>query len=143
VNEKKPTCKKLAVPGKQPAFYCRRYFLYLLLSFLCGALVTGFFFNRQGTGSIGELDRRYDKEHGRAAEIIGRLTEELERERELNRELREHNSRAREIAGGLAGTAERNVRNLQEAVSLIGEIRKKLKILADFYSDSGSGNSCP
>ena len=41
-----------------------------------------------------------------------------------------NNNRAREITGGLTRTVERNVRNLQEAVGLIGEIRAKLKVLA-------------
>ena len=125
----------------QKTFRRIRPFLFLLLAFLCGALVAGLFINRQGSLPIGELDRRYAEEHGRATEIIGRLTSELERERELNRQLREHNKRAREIADGLTDTAERNVRNLQEAVGLIGEIRKKLKVLADFYTDSGPGSS--
>ena len=85
----------------------------------------------------------YPEEHGRAAETIGRLTAELERERELNRDLWEHNNRAREIAAGLADTAGQNVRNLQEAIGIISEIRKKLKVLADFYADSGSGGGGP
>jgi len=127
----------------KPPFNSSRYSLYLLLAFLCGALAAGLFSHRQGSRTIGELDRRYAAEHGRAEETVGRLTEELIRERELNRRLQEHNNRARELAEGLAGTAERNVRNLQEAVGLIGEIRKKLKILEDFYSSSGSGNSGP
>jgi len=115
----------------------------VLLAFAAGTVLSGFFFYRKGTGTVGELDRRYALEHGRAAETIGRLEEELERERDLNRDLREHNNRAREIADGLASTAERNVRNLQEAIVIIGEIRKKLKILADFYADSGSGGGSP
>jgi hypothetical protein len=117
------------------------FMLCLLFAFCAGAVLSGIFFHRQGPRSIGELDRRYAVEHGRAAEIIGRLTAELERERELNRELREHNEQARAIAGGLAGSVERNVGNLQEAISLIGEIRKKLKVLADFYADSSPGGS--
>ena len=115
----------------------------LLLAFAAGAVLSGLFFYRKGLGTVGELDRRYAFEYGRAAETIGRLEEELERERELNRDLWEHNNRAREIADGLANTAERNVRNLQEAIGIIGEIRKKLKILADFYADSGSGGGSP
>jgi len=121
----------------------RRFYplLYLLLAFLAGCLFTGLLICRQRSGSIGELDSRYSFEHGRATEIIGRLEEELGRERELNRELREHNNRARELAQGLTGASERNVRNLQDAVGLIQEIREKVKILADFYANSDSGNS--
>jgi len=118
----------------------RRYLLYLLLAFLAGCLCTGLFFNRQRFANIGKLDKRYSNQHARAAETIGRLEEELGRERELNRQLREHNNRAREIAVGLTGTVERNVRNLQEAVGLIGEIRKKLKVLEDFYNSGDPGN---
>jgi hypothetical protein len=54
-------------------------------------------------------------------------------------QLREHNNRAGELVEGLTGTARGNVRNLQDAVGLIGEIRKKLKVLEDFYADSRSG----
>jgi len=90
--------------------------------------------------AIGKLDQRYNSRHARAAEIIGQLEGELERERDINRGLRENNSRARELTQGAAESAERNVRNLQDAVSLIGEIRKNLRVLADFYSDSDSGN---
>ena len=110
-----------------------------LVCLLAGAAGAGFVWHRQGHGTVGGLDSRYFEEHGGAAETIGRLESELERERGINRQLREHNSRARDIAGGLAGATEQDVRNLQEAVGLIREIRKKLKILADFYADSGSG----
>ena len=117
-----------------------RPILFLLLAFAVGCIFAGLLFNRQRPASVGELDNRYDLEYGRATEIIGRLEDELERERDLNRQLRDHNTRARELAEGLTVAAERNVRNLQDAVSLIGEIRTKLKVLADFYSDSDSGN---
>ena len=118
-----------------------RLLLLLLLAFVAGGFFTGFFIYKQRPGNIGELDNRYNFEYGRATEIIGRLESELERERDLNRQLREHNARARELTEGLADTTERNVRNLQDAVSLIGEIRTKLKVLEDFYSSSDSGNS--
>jgi len=113
----------------------------LILAFLAGGMVAGLFFYRSRPDDIGKLDSRYNIEHRRAAEIIGRLEEELGRERELNRRLREHNNRARKLAEGITDTSERNVRNLQDAVSLIGEIRTKLAILADFYADSNTGNS--
>jgi len=129
------------MPQKTAAAYNRRRFvIFLLLAFLAGCLVTGLFFNRYRFTGIGKLDQRYYSQYGRATEIIGRLEDELGRERELNRKLREHNNRARELAEGLTSATERNVRNLQDAVSLIGEIRTKLKILADFYDDSSSGN---
>jgi hypothetical protein len=118
-----------------------RLLLLLLLAFVAGGFFTGFFIYKQRPGNIGELDNRYNFEYGRATEIIGRLESELERERDLNRQLREHNARARELTEGLADTTERNGRNLQDAVSLIGEIRTKLKVLEDFYSSSDSGNS--
>jgi len=118
-----------------------RIILLLLAVFAAGCICAGFFFYRSGPGAIGELDRRYNLQHGRATEIIGRLEGELERERDINRRLREHNNRAREIADDLAGTTERNVRNLQDAIGLIGEIRRKIEVLADFYADSDSCNS--
>jgi hypothetical protein len=115
-------------------------FFYLLLAFLAGCLLTGLFFNRHRLANIGELDSRYVSQHARATEIIGRLETELDRERRLNRQLLEHNTRARRLTGELTGTTERNVRNLQDAVAIIGEIRAKLKVLAEFYADSDSGD---
>jgi hypothetical protein len=52
-----------------------------------------------------------------------------------------NNNRTRKLTGDITGTVERNVRNLQDAISIISEIRAKLKVLADFYSDSDSGDS--
>jgi hypothetical protein len=122
----------------------RRHFVFfLVLAFLAGCIFSGLFFYRQGSVGIRELDTKYAGELGRATETIGRLTEELGRERGINRELRDHNGRAGELVEGLAGSAERNVRNLQDAVGLIGEIRKKLKVLEDFYADSGPGGGNP
>jgi len=119
----------------------RRFVFFILLAFITGCICTGLYFNRQRFTDIGELDKRYNSQHGRAAEIIGRLEEQLDRERQLNNQLREHNNRARNLASELTGTAERNVRNLQDAVSLISEIRAKLKILEDFFYNSNPGNS--
>jgi len=118
-----------------------RLLFYFVIVFAAGCLFTGFFFYRSGSGAVGKLDKRYHSQYARAAETIGRLETELERERGINRQLREHNKRARELTGELAGTTERNVRNLQDAVSIIGEVRAKLKILADFYASSDPGNS--
>jgi len=119
-----------------------RNLLYLLLAFFTGFVGAGLYFHQQGSERIRDLDQRYTLQYGRAAETIGILEEQLGREREINRDLREHHSRARELTEGLAGTAERNVRNLQEAVILVGEIRKKLQILEGFYTyrDSGRGS---
>jgi hypothetical protein len=126
-----------------PVLFRFRFVLYLILAFAAGCLAAGLFFSRQRSVGIRELDTRYAGELSGAAETIGRLTEELGRERGINRELREHNTRAGELVEGLTDTAGRNVRNLQEAVGLIGEIRKKLKILEDFYTDSRSGGGAP
>ena len=112
----------------------------LLLAFFTGCLVAGVVLYRPRLGNIGELDTRYDFEYTRATEVVTRLEDELRRERELNRQLREHNNRARELTEGLADASERNVRNLQDASSLISEIRAKLKVLADFYTDSDSSH---
>jgi hypothetical protein len=124
-------------------FYHRRFVLYLLLAFAAGCLLSGLFFSRQGSLGIRELDTKYAGELRGAAETIGRLTEALGLERGINRELREHNSRAGDLVEGLTNAAGRNVRNLQEAVVLIGEIRKKLKVLEDFYADRDSGGGAP
>jgi hypothetical protein len=118
-----------------------RPLIFLVLSFFAGCLFAGFFIYRLGSGAIGKLDKRYNSQYARATETIGRLEEELERERGINRQLLEHNKRARELTGELAITTDRNVRNLQDAVTIISEIRAKLKVLADFYSNSGTGDS--
>ena len=68
-----------------------RLLLYLFLAFSAGCLVAGLLLNRQRSPTVGELDSRYALEYARAAETIGRLEAELERERELTRELREYN----------------------------------------------------
>ena len=119
----------------------RRFILFIFLAFLTGCLFTGFILNRYRFTSSGELDKRYHSQHGRAAEIITGLENELGHERELNRRLREENTRARELTVELTGTAERNVRNLQDAVAIIAEIRTKIKVLENFYNNSGSGGS--
>ena len=90
-------------------------------------------------GSTGELNSKHAVELRRTEEIVGELGAELGRERQLNIQLQEHNSRARELTAGLRDTTERNIRNLQDAIGLIGEIRAKLKVLEDFYADRNSG----
>ena len=120
-----------------------RFVLLLLLAFAAGGLVTGLFINQQRSGSIRDLDRRYAAEHRRAAETVGRLEAELGRERELNRNLREHNSRARELVEGLTDTSGGNVRNLQDAIGLVGEIRKTLAGLEHLYADSDTNSGAP
>jgi len=108
----------------------------IIIGILIGGVCAGFFVYRQGIRSTGELNRKFNQQLAGTTEVIGRLEGELEREREFNRQLREHNNRARDIADELTGSAKRNVRNLQDAVGLIGEIRRKLQVLADFYADS-------
>ena len=130
---------KITIPRMGPP----RFVLLLLLAFAAGGVCTGLFFHLKRSGTVRELDTRYAFEHGAAAETVGRLEAELGRERELNRELREHNSRARDLVEGLTGAAERNVRNLQDAIGLVGEIRKKLAVLEDLYTDSGSRSRAP
>ena len=127
--------------AKQCTLTNRRLLLFVILAFTAGCICTGLFLDRHRFTNIGKFDQRYNSQHGRAAEIIGRLETELKRERELNIQLRENNNRARELTKGLTDSAERNVRNLQDAVTLIGEIRAKLKVLADFYTDSNPGRS--
>jgi hypothetical protein len=117
--------------------------VYLVLAFAAGAVLAGLFFYPGGSLGTGELDTKYAGELRGAAETIGRLTEELDQERGINRELRDHTARAGELVEGLTGTAFRNVRNLQDAVGLIGEIRKKLKILEEFYAHSASVGGPP
>jgi len=119
------------------------FFVAFIAGLVIGADGAGVFWCLHRSRSIGELNSRYALERGRAAETISGLEADLERERELNRQLREHNNRAREISEGLTGSAERNVRNLQDAVGLIGEIRKKLKVLEDFYADRNPGGGTP
>jgi hypothetical protein len=118
-----------------------RPLIFLLVAFLAGCVFAGFLLYRYGFADIGKLDSRYDSQHARAAETVRRLEGELDRERELNRQLRDNNTRARELTEGLAASSERNVRNLQDAIGLIGEIREKLKVLEDFYAHSDPNDS--
>jgi hypothetical protein len=69
------------------------FVLCLALAFAAGCLAAGLFFHWWGSVHIGELDTKYAGEQRRAAETIGKLTAELGRERGINRELREHNSK--------------------------------------------------
>jgi len=85
----------------------RRYLIFLLLSFLAGCLLTGFLLYRPRPGAIGVLDKRFNSQYSRAAETVGRLEAELNRERELNRQLRDHNQRARDLTSGLTETTNR------------------------------------
>jgi len=119
----------------------KRPLLFIFLGIIAGSVLTGFFVYRSGSASIRTLDSRYDSQYRRATETIGRLESELDKQRNINNQLRNYNTRARELALGLTESTERNVRNLQEAVELIAEIRRKLKVLEDFYADSDSGNS--
>ena len=111
----------------------------IIIGFIISGIGAGFTISGSRSGITRELNSRHAEEFGRATDIIGSLTDELERERGLNRELQEHNFRARELTEGLTNTADRNVRNLQDAISLIGEIRTKIQVLADFYHDSDTG----
>ena len=88
----------------------------------------------QRSATARRLDQRYDLQYGRATEIIRQLEGELDRERDINRQLREQNNRARDLTAELTSTTASNVRDLSSAVSLIGEIRAKVKILEDFYA---------
>ena len=125
------------IKGFKPYIYIALLFL---LVFTAGSIFAGLLIVGQRSFAAGKLNQRYDRQYARAAETIGRLEIELERERDINNRLREYNSRARGLAENITGTAERNVRNLQDAISLIGEIRAKVKVLEEFYADSGSGD---
>jgi hypothetical protein len=65
-----------------------RFVLYLVLAFLAGCILSGLYFHRKGSVGIRELDNRYAGELRGATETIGRLTEELGRERGINIENR-------------------------------------------------------
>ena len=110
------------------------------VSFAAGCLAAGLFQHRSGSARIRELDQRYAAELARAADTIGNLGEQLDRERDIVRGLRERNNAARKIAQGLADTTGENVRNLQDAVRLINKIRTAVKELEDFYNSSDTGN---
>jgi len=115
-----------------------KYFIFgLIFGLLICLAGAGFIWYRQGLRPTGELDNRFSEEYGGATEIVRGLEDELEREREINRQLRDYNSTARQLALGIADSTEQNVRNLQDAIGVIREIRKKYKVLADFYNNSG------
>ncbi|MCL2276757.1 MAG: hypothetical protein FWC21_02550 [Treponema sp.] len=118
----------------------KRAVLFIIIGVIAGSVLTGFFVYRSGPASIRTLDSRYDSQYRRATETIGKLESELDKQRNINNQLRNYNTRARELALGLTESTERNVRNLQDAIALIAEIRGKLKVLEDFYANSDSGN---
>ena len=64
----------------------------LLFAFAAGIIFAGLFLSRNGSDVIAKLNRQYIIENGRAADTIGKLANELEREREHNRRLRENNN---------------------------------------------------
>lgn len=143
--KKNQKCKLLGlctVHDNCTPIYRNSFLLGMLVSFLAGIILTGLFIGCQRSQSIGGTYWFHSGEYRKAAATIGQLATELERERKLNRELRDYNIQARAITGSLTDATERNVRNLQEAIALISEIRTKLKILADFYTggNTGSGN---
>jgi hypothetical protein len=94
------------------------FVVYLILAFSAGAVPAGVLAHRQGYDAIRELAAKYSGELRSVAETIGRLTEELERERGINQGLREHNNRAGELVEGLTGPALRNVRNYRKQPAL-------------------------
>ena len=120
-----------------------RMWIYLLLAFTAGCLCTGLLLFGQRSTAVGRLNQRYAEQYAGAAGIIGQLEEELARERDYNNRLREHNNYARGLIEGIAGSAQRNVRNLSDVVGLISEIRTKIKILEDFYTGGDTGSSDP
>ena len=73
--------------------------------------------------------------------LLADLNQNLINSETLISKLRDNNTRARELALDLTGTTDRNVRNLQDAIAIIGEIRRKLQVLEDFYANSSTGNS--
>ena len=115
----------------------KKHIIYIAISIVIGFVIctTGFIIGyNNGLKQPRDLNQRYDAEHRSATETIDRIESELNRERELN-------TRARELVNDVAAASGRNVRNLQDAIIIIGEIRAKLQILADFYAGSDSSVS--
>jgi hypothetical protein len=115
-----------------------RRFRSLVIAFILGAFsagcLAGFLVHRQQSGTIGELDKRYAEHQRNADEAIRGLESKLERERALNK-------RARELVDGASVAAARNVRNLQDALVLVKEIRSQIKVLEDFYHNRDTGDA--
>lgn len=110
----------------------RRMLPYILTA-LISALLTGTAFHLRQSGQTGELAARYALQQRNAEQTLGRLEQDLGRERT-------NTARARTIIDGLTGTTDRNVRNLSEAIGLIREIRAQLKVLEDLYADRDTGD---
>jgi hypothetical protein len=101
---------------------------------LCAGVFAGLYLNRQQSGKIGELNSRYAEQQRNADTTISGLESNLERERAIN-------TRAREIVGGASNTVQRNVRNLQDALAILKELRSQIKVLEEFYGNRDTGGS--
>jgi hypothetical protein len=78
--------------------FAEKLALYVVPAFSAGVFVSGLYFHRRGSLRLGELDARRAAELRGAEETIGRLTDELGRERSLTGELRKHNAALRAAA---------------------------------------------
>jgi hypothetical protein len=109
----------------------------IVLAFILGAVcggVPGLLVGGQQSGKIRDLDNRFAESANAATATISGLESNLDRER-ANAE------RARALVDGLTVATDRNIRNLQEAIVLIKEIRGQIAILAAFYADWDTGGS--
>jgi uncharacterized protein (DUF885 family) len=116
-------------------FIRSRVFL-VIISALCGGIAAGFCVYQIGHRQYRELDARYNEHARNAATTVTELESNLERERELDRQ-------ARAIVEDLSGGAKRNIRNLQEAIGLLKELRTKIELLEDFYDNRDTGGGSP
>ena len=62
-------------------------FLFLTIGFFAGCLFAVFYIIESGASAIGKQELRYNNQHERATETIGRLETELERQRSINSQL--------------------------------------------------------
>jgi hypothetical protein len=103
----------------------------IVLAFVLGAVcagLPGFLVGGQQSGKISDLDKRHADYERAATATIAELESNLERERKLTQG-------ARTLVGGLTKSTDRNIRNLQDALVLIKEIRGQIAVLAEFYVD--------
>jgi hypothetical protein len=116
----------------------KKYFLLFLAGLVLGSLFAGLAFKGYYTG----------RELGQAGEFSIRLAEVQRDFEERNgalaadtQRLQEHNDRAGELVKSTAERLGGDAKNLQDAIRLLGEVKKQVRLLENLYDNRGSDSS--
>ena len=119
-------------------FVCAFCFIFSLL-FSQFALAQDFFSNDNDLQPLDSFIQNTEEQQ----KILDDLMENLYVSMNTIKELKENNSLAKELTAEFTELTERNIRNLQDAILLISEIRKKLITLENVHVNSNSGGIAP